>query len=99
MEPHDMTPPDPGDDPPPTTLRITEVTVERVRNLGNYENTRFAATAAVDAGDDPAAVAAALRAFVAAQLGLKPRPVPAPAVPSAGAPPAPPAPDDDDIPF
>jgi len=64
-------------------VRITQVTVERVRHLGTYENSRRAATAAVDAGDNLAAVAAALRAFVAAQLGLQPRPVPAPTVPSA----------------
>jgi len=86
-------PPEPTNDPEPRPLRITQVTIERVVNLGNYENTRFAATAPVDAGDDPAAVADALRAFVETQLGLKPRPAPArPAVP-------PGADDDDDIPF
>jgi len=93
-------PPDPTHDPEPQTLRLTQVTVERVRNLGNYENTRFAATAAVDAGDDPAAVADALRSFVAAQLGLKPRPVPAPVAPAPARPVAPADDDDDDdIPF
>ena len=92
--------PEPTNDPEPKTLRITQVTVERVRNLGNYENTRFAATAPVAAGDDPAAVADALRAFVAAQLGLTPRPAPTPSVPA----PAkrgvtPPDDDDDAMPF
>jgi len=94
--------PEPTNDPEPRPLRITQVTVERVRNLGNYENTRFAATAPVDAGDDPAAVADALRAFVEAQLGLKPRPAPAP-IPVAPAPARMAVPpgedDDDDIPF
>ena len=95
-----MDPPtDPVDCPPPA-LQITQLTVERVRNLGNYENTRFAATAPVAAGDDPAAVADALRAFVAAQLGLTPRPAPTPVVPApAKRGVAPPDDDDNDIPF
>jgi len=89
---------EPTNDPEPQTLRLTQVTVERVRNLGNYENARFAATATVDPGDDPAAVAAALRAFVEAQLGLTPRPTPVvPAPAQLGV--TPPDDDDDEIPF
>jgi len=95
-----MDPPtDPVDCPPPP-LRITQLTVERVVNLGNYENTRLAATATVAAGDDPATVADALRAFVAAQLGLTPRPAPPPSVPApARRVGAPPDDDDDAMPF
>lgn len=42
-------------------MRISEITHERVRNLGNYESARVALTAILDEDDDPRAVFAALK--------------------------------------
>lgn len=50
---------------------IKEVTVERLYNLGNYENIRLAATATVESGEDQEAFAearAAVEAHYAAFL-------------------------------
>ena len=64
--------------PVPPPLHITQVSVGRVLNLGNYENRRCDATALVGEHDDPAAIVTALIAFVGGQLGVAAYPSAAP---------------------
>lgn len=49
-------------------MKIETITYKRVKNLGNYENETFQATATVTEADDPETAAKKLREFVNSQL-------------------------------
>lgn len=53
-------------------MRIQTVEYRRLKNLGRYENLTIGATAAVEPGETAEQVTAALRAWVAEQLGEHP---------------------------
>lgn len=49
-------------------MKITSISYQSVKNLGNYESERLEATATVEEGEDPALLIKNLRKFVHAQL-------------------------------
>ncbi|MGV0102337.1 hypothetical protein NSTCB13_06130 [Nostoc sp. DSM 114160] len=49
-------------------MKIETITYKRVKNLGNFENETFQATATLDEGDDPVSEARHLMRFVNCQL-------------------------------
>ncbi|BAY78680.1 hypothetical protein NIES25_51840 [Nostoc linckia NIES-25] len=49
-------------------MKIETITYKRVKNLGNFENETFQATATIEEGDDPAIEAKHLMSFVSGQL-------------------------------
>ncbi|KJH72941.1 hypothetical protein UH38_05255 [Aliterella atlantica CENA595] len=49
-------------------MKITSISYQAVRNLGNYESERLEATAEVALGDDPIETVRSLRLFVHEQL-------------------------------
>lgn len=53
-------------------MQIITIHYERLVNLGNYENEKFAVDVAVGEGDDPAQVAAEAKRFVERCLGIAP---------------------------
>jgi len=54
-------------------MKVTKITVERVVNLGDFENERLAVTVVVEEGDSPAAVVMNARKFINDQQKLLPR--------------------------
>lgn len=57
-------------------MKITSVSYQAVRNLGNYESERLEATADVALGDDPIETVRQLRLFVHEQLDAPTSPMP-----------------------
>ena len=55
----------------PHQAQIKTVTYHRLKNLGNYENERLEATAAIHEGDSPAEVLLDIQQCVSNQLNLK----------------------------
>lgn len=49
-------------------MKISSISYQAVKNLGNYESERLEATATVEEGEDPALLIKNLRKFVHAQL-------------------------------
>jgi small-conductance mechanosensitive channel len=52
-------------------LKITQVSVRRLKNLGNYENETLEVTAQLDDHEDPINAIQALKIFVKEQLESK----------------------------
>ena len=73
-------------------MKITEIGVTKVKNLGNYENLRLEVTATVEEGETPAVVAQHLHEWVTIELAQMERRHRAPHSPT-------PADDPDEIPF
>lgn len=53
-------------------MKITAITYQAVKNLGNYESERLEASADVEAGEDPQDVALQLRRWVNLTLDAPP---------------------------
>lgn len=49
-------------------MKIETITYKRVKNLGNFENETFQATATLEEGEDEAVTAKRLMSFVIGQL-------------------------------
>lgn len=49
-------------------MQIKEISIERVKNLGNYESIRLTETAVIDEGDDPNKATDDLKFFVEHKL-------------------------------
>lgn len=60
-------------------MKITTITIQKVKNLGNYENVRVDVTATVEEGDTPSMVAQRLHEWVTNQLADMERTASAPA--------------------
>jgi hypothetical protein len=60
-------------------VKITTITIQKVKNLGNYENVRVDVTATVEEGDTPSMVAQRLHEWVTNQLADMERTASAPA--------------------
>jgi len=59
-------------------MQLVTIHYERLVNLGNYENEKYAVDVAVGEGDNPAEVAKFAKHFVEQCLGLLPVQPPAP---------------------
>ncbi len=59
-----------------TNMKIETITYKRVKNLGNFENETFQATATLEEGEDEAVAAKRLMSFVIGQLYPVPNPTP-----------------------